>query len=249
MAANRYGDTIIACSGSTSTGTNQNCYKYIRLSNQWQLLATSNYVHSRRPGRVYMYNLYILDNSNPETYNLINKTWTSGLNPPLTVGSGACLVVYQDSFIVFGGDVYSRAIQLYNHTTKTWKNLVSLSADYVYSGCTSLPWSESEGKYMVVGGPSSYTQATIFDILNNDIELVPSTLFSRYGSNLITLGNRVFALGGISPATDVVEEYFLSNNSWAISPVKLLMPRYHSSSTPVPATWFDYLPGGCRGVM
>ena len=196
-----------------------------------------------------MDNLYFVDNSNPETYNLINKTWTNGLNPPQTVGSGACMVLYQDSFIVFGGDVYTRAIQQYNHTTKTWKNLVSFTADYKYSGCTSLPWSVTQGKFMVVAGLPSYTKATIIDVPNNDLELVPDTVVSRHGSNLITLGSRVFVLGGYSPATDVVEEYHLSNNSWTILPARLLVARYHSRSIPVPAAWFDSIPGGCTGVI
>jgi hypothetical protein len=105
----------------------------------------------------------------------------------------------------------------------------------------------------------------ILDLLNGK-----QYLFSS--NSLVTLGDRVFAIGGhrfgiilkISPGevikerpkpemvnvSEVEELHFLSNNSWTVvADSKLSSGNSFLSTLGVPADMFAHLPGGCEGVQ
>jgi len=67
---------------------------------------------------------------------------------------------------------------------------------------------------------------------------------------LVTLGNRIFAVGGDGSGSnvDVVEAYDESTGNWVSSAFKLFQPKRHLDAVAVPASLFKNLPGGCQGV-
>ena len=67
----------------------------------------------------------------------------------------------------------------------------------------------------------------------------------------VALGSRVLVMGGYTGATSVgaVEEYLIQQNVWKQTQYGLMTPRHVARAVPVPAAWFNHLPGGCKGVM
>jgi len=39
-----------------------------------------------------------------------------------SAGAGSCMVIWKDSFIVFGGEAYPRGVQVYNVTSGSFKS-------------------------------------------------------------------------------------------------------------------------------
>ena len=97
------------------------------------------------------------------------------------------------------------------------------------------------------------TSADIFDPLTNAWTPTGSTQYSRAGASLVTLGNRVFAIGGNSNPSPVslsatVEEYNVQTGTWSLSKSSLIGGRKNFAVVSVPAFLFDSLSQGCRGV-
>ena len=66
----------------------------------------------------------------------------------------------------------------------------------------------------------------------------------------VALNSRVFAVGGLAGSNvAIIEEYHSHNNSWTTKTPTLNVGRHHARAVSVPASWFDHLPGGCKGVI
>jgi len=60
----------------------------------------------------------------------------------------------------------------------------------------------------------------------------------------------VFAVGGYNGANVAfVEEFDVDDKSWTTMAFSLIQGRHHGRAVSVPATWFQHLPGGCKGVI
>ena len=75
----------------------------------------------------------------------------------------------------------------------------------------------------------------------------------RGGTTLLTLGKRVFAIGGNwAPAnltlSATVEEYNIAAGTWSVVPRTLLGGRKNFAALSVPSSAFSHLPQGCTGV-
>ncbi len=115
---------IFACAGPY----NKICWKYNIASNSWSLYTTAKFTHDYRPAATYNNKLYFIDEYNPEVFDPATNTWSTWPVPPIKTGDGPCMVVWKDTFLLFGGYVTRRAVQSYNHTTKAWKVLSIVSA-------------------------------------------------------------------------------------------------------------------------
>ena len=73
--------------------------------------------------------------------------------------------------------------------------------------------------------------------------------YDRRGASLVSLGQKVFALGGgYNPATTVVEEYIDCATVWNKISQKMRSHRRHFGAISVPASMFKDLEGGCGGL-
>ena len=90
-----------------------------------------------------------------------------------------------------------------------------------------------------------YYSAALYNSRTNQWTQLEKTVPNRSGSRLVMLGQRIFAVGG--DKSDLVEEFFLTNNTWNSVEPKLQIVRggYHTLLA-LPATLFADL--GCRGV-
>ena len=80
----------------------------------------------------------------------------------------------------------------------------------------------------------------------------PQTLHSQLPlePSQVTLGSRVLAIGGYNGANvPVVEEFHVDNSSWTTKSYNLIQGRHHTRAVAVPASWFENMPGGCKGVI
>jgi len=97
------------------------------------------------------------------------------------------------------------------------------------------------------------TSADIFDASTNTWKVTGSTHYARAGASLLTLGNRVFAIGGNSNPSPVslsatVEEYNVQLGTWSLAKSSLIGGRKNFAVVSVPAFLFDQMAQGCRGV-
>ncbi len=75
---------------------------------------------------------------------------------------GACMLVYEDSFIVMGGLSKKSEVLEFNHSTQEWTRLAPSPMQILNSGCVLLP----DDKILVVGFFHAAYQKTaaIYDI-------------------------------------------------------------------------------------
>ena len=172
----------------------------------------------------------------------------------VSFGEGECMVRFNDTFVGLGGNGNVRLFQVYNLTTNTWTNPISLNNGAYFSSCLLLP--NTNGKLLVLAVDSccsTGTQtATVIDLVT--LQQTPvsiPTLLRGFGVNLVTLGKRVFAINGWNWSSNIgiVEEYHSINNSWAKIATPVIQTRHRGRAINVPASWFSKLPNGCRGAM
>ena len=134
------------------------------------------------------------------------------------------------------------------HDDKNWKPRSSF-ADMISprSGhaCSALPFNDYE--ILVTGGTSAFnTPATaegeIFNWNLNSWRKAASMKTPRFGHALVTVGPKVFAIGGDdrNPENilDTIEEYDLKTNTWSIHETRLNRPRSDFGYTLVPHSMF-----------
>jgi hypothetical protein len=122
-----------------------------------------------------------------------------------------------------------------------------------FSSCTVLPGNKKVLIVSTMPGADE-TRADIYDIATNMWNQTGSTLYPRAGSSLVTLGTRVFVMGGNwspSPVTlsATVEEYNIQFGTWSLAKSNMLSGRKNFDVLSLPAALFPNLPQGCVGVQ
>ena len=232
----------------------KNCWKYNINANTWTQISTSTYVHHRQPGASYNNKLYFFNvNGQSEIFDPIRNTWTPWKSPPIEHGHHPCIITWRDSFIVIGGSSYGRGVQMYNHTTDTWKTLGAISVgDKSGQSCAQIP--NSNGKYLIAG----HFDAAIYDASNDSWRKIANTKYSRWLSSMVVLGKRMFVMGGETDTMhqhEAVEEYLVDKDVWEVKDVKVPVSTTLSAALSLPASWFDNknlstpFKNGCIGVL
>ena len=90
-------------------------------------------------------------------------------------------------------------------------------------------------------------RADIYDIEKDMWKRAASPNLPRSAGKLISLGNRVFVIGG-EPGTKVVEEYQPSKDLWSTVDIQFNYGASYPGVTSVPAMIFDILYQNCIGV-
>ncbi len=97
------------------------------------------------------------------------------------------------------------------------------------------------------------TRSDIYNIETNTWEVTGNTNLGRAGAQLISIGSRVFAMGGWGiPATlttKTVEEYHYNNRSWTLLSNSMIQARRYVGALTVPALLFRDIAGGCVGTI
>ena len=241
-------------------GTNtKKCWKYEIPTNEWIEITTSIYQHIKRPSIALNNKLYYLNNNGEsEIFDPVTNTWTPWKSPPKESGSRPCLIAWKDSVIVIGGELHLRGVQLYNVTTDSWRTLNAITVgDFYAHSCVRMP--KGSDKFLVVGGNSFYYNAAdIYDASTDSWKQIAETIKVRRFSNLVTLGKRIFAMGGHDLGgvmSDTVEEYLIDKNVWELKNIRLPLGRGNSAALAVPANWFATknlekpLANGCQGIF
>jgi hypothetical protein len=249
---------IYVCSGLNfhTNYINKECWKYDIGTNQWLPRASSNNFHAINLGIVYKNKLHMLDDvmGNSEVYDPVNDSWSSWNTSSLrTIGIAACHVQWDDIVIIFGGTGIGSSggntiVQIYNFTTNQWRDLSPMAVPHFLFGCIILPQNPNLVLLLSTTDEGDKRRADIYDIANNTWRRAGSSNNLHNGVQLISIGQRVFAIGGI-PNGNVVEEYNYENDSW--SKVEALLSGngiIYSSVLSVPAALFNFLSYGCVGL-
>ena len=75
----------------------------------------------RMPGKLYNGSLYLFGAGvDSEIYNFATNSWSQMSNQaiPVNTADGPCVVIWRDSFLVFGGGSSVKKVQTFNITTK-----------------------------------------------------------------------------------------------------------------------------------
>ena len=102
--------------------------------------------------------------------------------------------------------------------------------------------------FQIVGSNTfeDFSSAAIYDVADNTWTLLDKTSVLKKGTNLIVLGNHVFALGDLS---NTIEEFHLENNTWTLVNQPMIIPRIQHNSISLPASIFSEIAGGCQGIF
>jgi hypothetical protein len=238
-------DTVYAYSEEDS-----NCWTYEAENDTWSRLETNKtwetFKRFGKPGILYDDVLFIVDDYRPEAFDPAMSAWSYWPKPINATSVGACMIKTNNSLILFGGLQSERTVQQYDVEAQSWKLLASPPMDIEYSGCTVLP----NGKVLVLGSSSSIyrREAALYDVDKNSWTSLGGTTYDRFGTSLITLGDRVFAIGGGFDPDVEVEEYNYKDDTWIKIDIKPQLHRIKHTSMAVPASMFAHLPGGCTGI-
>ncbi len=234
-------EMIIACSGGKS------CWQYNAKEDSWLVIATAPFTHNQQPGVVYKGKVYVMDESSPQVFDPSSRTWASWPSPPNKSGDAPWMVGWKDCIILTGGQSNPRGVQIFNITEQTWTAMDSsqVPMDLWWSSSLTL----STGNVFIVGSAVSvsFNSAALYNPADNSWTELDKTATRRYGTRLVQLGNRIFAVDGT--LTDLIEEFLLKTNNWKPVDVELLIKRDGQHSVlGLPARLFSHLPGGCQGV-
>jgi len=235
---------IFACGGHD----NKDCWQYNVASNSWTLYNTAKFTHNFQASATYNNKLYIVDDFNPETFDPITKVWSAWPAPLNRSTDGPCMVTVGDTFVLIGGYAKRRSVQVFNHTTQSWKVMTpDIPSEMVYPGCILLPNGED---ILVVGSEDTpyHSAASLYNTKNNTFKRLPDVAFNRAGTKLISFGNRIFAADGHGGSS--VEEFFPSTNTW--KPISVHLKEWragHFGSVVLPASTFANITGGCTGII
>ncbi len=234
-------EMIITCTGG------QSCWEYNVKEDIWSVIATAPFTPYYQPGVVYQEKVYVIDENNPQVLDTSSKTWSSWPLPPNKSGSDPWMVGWKDCIILLGGQSNLRGVQIFNVSEQAWAVMDSsqVPIDLWWSSSLTL----STGNVFIVGSIVGYYQnsAAFYNPTNNSWTELEKTTTNHYGTRLVQLGSKIFAIEGVS--SDLTEEFELETRTWTSVDFKLQVPRggYHSLLA-LPARLFSHLPGGCQGV-
>ena len=247
---------IVACSGydTTTLLNNQNCWRYWIPTNRWTLVGKLNSTKPKYPAKTYSGSLYFINDAPGEYFTnyFPARTVPWDVQPPTPVGEGACSVMWGRKMIIFGGGKSNTTVQRYDFLANIWTTLTPMTMAHVFFGCVLLP---DRNRVLVVstvhGGDER--RSDIYDILTDTWNVTGSTVNPRAGTSLVTLGKRVFAIGGNwSPSptslSATVEEYDTDLGTWSVVDAKLIGARINFAVMALPAAFFSHLAQGCVGV-
>ena len=224
---------------------------YNTTANVWSEYSNSIYTHQDRSGAVYLNQIYLQDPVNPEVFDPVSQEWNSWPALPVDDGGYSCLLMWKDSFLNIGGHASKQTVFQFNHTMHLWTKLdsVALSIEVDHSGCAVLPNED----ILVVGSYNSpyKASAALYNVKENTWTSLGNTTYERRGTSLLTLGERIFVIGGdgsVGRSDDVIEEFIVKDNTWVEVDSKLIISRSYHSTLSVPASLFAHLEGGCEGV-
>ena len=230
---------IISCAGDYE------CWQYDPKQNSWSVIAPAPFSSAAMPGAVYNGKVYIVDSFNGHVFDPTTDTWSNWQYPPISPGFAPWMVTWNDMTLLLGGSTNLRGVQSFNHVTHQWQILDSSQTPFqmYWSSCLNV----QNDEILIVGSAMSpdYYSAALYNARTNQWTQLEKTVPNRSGSRLVMLGQRIFAVGG--DKSDLVEEFFLTNNTWNSVEPKLQIVRggYHTFLA-LPATLFADL--GCRGV-
>ena len=123
--------------------------------------------------------------------------------------------------------------------------------DEKYYGGMLIFWTKSFitlKRFQIVGSETfeDFRSAAIYNVAKNTWTLLEKTSVLREGTDLVVLGQRTFAIGGLSNTTD---EFHLGTNSWTSINENLIIPRIQHNSISLPASIFSEISGGCQGIF
>jgi len=234
-------EMIIGCYGGHS------CWEYNAKENNWSVIARAPFAQIYQPGVVYQEKVYIIDEASPQVFDPSSKTWSSWPSSPNKFTNAAWMVGWKDCIILLGGLSNVRGVQIFNITEQTWTVMDSsqVPMDLWWSSSLTLP----NGNIFIVGSYVNQYQysAAFYNPADNSWTELEKTSNSHFGTILVQLGSRIFAIDG--GYTDLVEEFILETNTWESVDVELLVKRdgWHSVLA-LPARLFSHLPGGCQGI-
>ncbi len=134
---------ILACGGYYT----KNCFQYHPNNDSWSIFSISKFTHYRFPGEIFNGKWFLADCCEPEVLDPVSNTWSSW--PAfVSYGSGtgvcSCLVAWQDTFILLGGQISLNDMESFNHSTNTWQVVDSrpVPMDICDSSCVLLPSDE-----------------------------------------------------------------------------------------------------------
>ena len=116
--------------------------------------------------------------------------------------------------------------------------------DVINSACIVLP----NDDVLVVGSGTfeDFFSAAIYNVVKNVWTMLDKTIYLKAGTDLVRLGNRIFAIGGLS---ENIEEFHPDDNSWTLVNQNLIIPRAQHNSMSLPASIFSKISGGCQGIF
>jgi hypothetical protein len=237
---------VLACSGYNiaTKVVNTICWKYLFVSNLWHVSGlTLSTTQPKYPAQSYQNWLYFVNNVGPGEkiqFLMANRLtpWTASL--PVSIGEGACSVMWGDNMIIFGGVTSSTVVQMVNMLTNSWIALAPMTTPHYSFGCVLLP---DRNRVLVIstvpGGDER--RSDIYDAGSNTWNVTGSTVNARAGASLVTLGNKVFAIGGNSAPSPTslsatVEEYDINSGTWSLVATNLNRARQNFAVLSLPAT-------------
>jgi hypothetical protein len=167
------------------------------------------------------------------------------------MGQRPSTVKWRDSFLSFDSD----GVLSFNITTQVWTRWYidnyQMSYYLVNNKIVLLPTDE------VLIVPAYYGNITfLFNIATKTMSLGGKTAYDQGSAGLVQLGQRFFAIGGLS---NVTEEYNYINKTWSIVNTRLINNYFSTENynyngpaayaISVPADLFANLPNGCQGIM
>ena len=177
--------------------------------------------------------------------------WREGLKMEPGRDGHCSLVLGKEGFIVTGGWMTENMVQLYNITSKTWKNLTQIpsEAERAYHGCARL----NKTHIIIAGGKGTFDNghlrsSWIFDIKKGIWSQAGDMNQKRDETALINIGGAVVAVGGYDE-NDYwinIEKFNPTTNSWNVLETKMKAKRQTHALANVPHMWFDYFYGGCQ---
>ena len=227
---------------------NKDCWVFDVNENSWSLYSSAIYYYGDEIGTEHSNKIFITgDSSYPEIFDPITNEWSTWPKPNSLHYWHSCLLAWQDSLILLGGQNSSRTVEMYQISSQTWKSLNFDAPMEIYtSGCAVLP-----NKEIIVLGSinqDNWKTAVIYNVLENIWVQAEDSFHDKYSCPLVVLGSRVFAVGGLGNGK-TVEEFIYSTKSWVTVEATVLVGRWFHSMISIPAELFSHLPGGCTGVM
>ncbi len=183
--------------------------------------------------------LYIADSSNAEYFDPATNIWTPWPNYLTPILTDACLILWQDSFLL----IDPLNIQTFDLATNIWTTeALSPPLQLDHPACLTL----ANNKVLIVG---SSGLPLLFDPATNAWTTLPPTINSQGKVTLLQLGQRYFIFGGNSTET-IAQEFRYISNTWRSvtgGPVSTTNSQGYASGVAVPNVLFTDLSSPCTG--